>query len=68
MHLPVGKLHGTEPDQAPKAPCAPRGVSAHKQTGMSHKKVKKMSRVGMQWGVVDFRDLRQGLELGVGSR
>ncbi|GAB5575461.1 integrin alpha-10 isoform X1 [Prionailurus iriomotensis] len=26
------KLHSTEPDRAPRTPCAPRGVSSHKQT------------------------------------
>lgn len=68
LHLPLGKLHSTEPDRASTAPCAPRGVSVHEQTGMSHKKVKKMSRVGMQRGAVNFRSLGQGIELGVGNR
>lgn len=54
LDLPPGKLHSTEPDRAPGAPCASGGASAHKQTGMSYKKVKKVFRVGMQWGAVEF--------------
>lgn len=64
LDLPLGQLHSAEPDRAPKTPHTPRGTSAHKQTGMSHKEMKKVFRVG---GAIEFGALDWGVEPGVGS-